>query len=75
MSIEPFRQEIAPNVFLIGAPLGTNIPGFAYIKIRDACNQDIPTWTCYNPKTGEDHPRVPINIADPTSCGWIVYTG
>ena len=38
--IEPFRQEIEPGIILIGAPLGTNIFGFSFIKIRDVNNQE-----------------------------------
>jgi hypothetical protein len=29
VSIEPFRQEIEPGIFLIGAPLGPNVFGFS----------------------------------------------
>ena len=75
VSIEPFIKEIASDVFLSGIPLGTNIPGFSFIKIRDACDQDILTWGCYDPKSGEYFPRVPHDIQDPTSCGWIVCNG
>jgi hypothetical protein len=75
VSIEPFRKEIAQDVFLSGTPLGTNVPGFSFIKIRDACDQDISTWSCYDPRSGKSHPRVPHDILDPTSSGWIVCNG
>lgn len=75
VSIEPFRKEIAPGVFLSGAPLGTNCPGFSFIKIRDACDKDISAWRCYDPRSGKAHPRVPHDIQYPTSCGWVVCNG
>jgi len=75
VNIEPFRQEIAPDVFLSGVPLGPNVPGFSFIKIRDVCNQDIGTWDLYDPRSGKSHPRVPLDLEDPTSFGWIVCNG
>lgn len=73
MSIEPFTYEIAPGVSLSGVPLGT--PGFSFIKIRDAGDEDIPTWNCYDPRSGKSHPRVPRDLQYPTSYGWIVCNG
>ena len=77
MSIEPFiKLEIAPGVFLSGAPLGPNIPGFSHIKIRNAHNEDILTWTCHIPtRNGKENPRVPHDLTDKSSCGWIVCNG
>jgi hypothetical protein len=73
--IKPFRTEIEPGVFLIGAPLGPNIPGFSFIKIRDAHDEDIPTWTCHIPSHRKENPRVPHDIADQSTCGWIICNG
>jgi len=60
VSIEPFRNEIAPDVFLSGVPLGTNVPGFSFIKICDACGQDILTWKCYDPEAANITLRSPM---------------
>lgn len=75
MNIAEFNTEIAPGVFLSGAPLGTNVLGFSFIKIRDANNQDISTWTCYDPSNGKENPRVPHDITDQSSYGWIICNG
>lgn len=75
VSIEPFKQEIEPGVFLIGAPLGTDVLGFSHIKIRDVNNQEIPTYTCYDPGFGRECPRLPHVLSDETSYGWVVCNG
>ena len=75
MSIEPFRKEINSGVFLIGASLGTGVLGFSFIKIRDDANQDILSWTCYDPRSGRENPRVPHDIRDQSSHGWIICNG
>jgi hypothetical protein len=75
VNIEPFRTEIVPGVFLSGVPLGTNVIGFSFIDIRDANDQEISTWTCYDPITGKENLRIPQDIADmsPTGrTGWII---
>ena len=58
-----------------GAPLGANIPGFTFIKIRDAHDQDIPTWTCYDPTNGKENVRIPHDITDLSTYGWIICNG
>ena len=65
LSIEPFRHEIETGVFLIGAPFVPNIFGFSFIKIRDANNQEI----------SRECPRVPHDISDETSFGWVICNG
>jgi hypothetical protein len=75
VSIEPFKQEIEPGVFLIGAPLGPNVFGFSFIKIRDVKNQEISTYTCYDPSIGRECPRVPHDLSDDSSFGWIICNG
>ena len=66
VSIEPFRTEIVPGVFLSGAPLGTNVFGFSFIRIRHANNEDILlTWTCYNPRKTLGYPMI-LQIRAPT---------
>jgi hypothetical protein len=72
VSIEPFRQEIETGVFLIGAPLGTDVVGFPFLKIRDADNQEIPTFTCHDLRIGRECPRLPHDISDKTSFGWVL---
>ena len=72
MNIEPFRTELVPGVFLSGAPLGTNVFGFSFIKIRDANNEDLLTWTCYDPINGKENPRIPHDITDQSTTGWII---
>ena len=72
MSIEPFTTEIGPGVFLSGAPL---VLGFSFIKIRDANDQDILTWTCYDPRTGKENPRLPRDTQDQDSFGWVICNG
>jgi len=68
-------MEIAPGVFLIGAPLAPAIPAFSFIKIRNAHDEDISTWTCHIPRTGKENPRVPHDIADQSTYGWIICNG
>ena len=72
MNIEPFITELCPGVFLSGAPLGTNVVGFSFIKIRDGNNEDITTWTCHDPITGKEILHIPRVITDQRTTGWII---